>query len=318
VEQVVGKIKEPNSNTPAQALPAYKTQGPLVVKADVVPDEIGVNALDIDSIMLDLSGVHRDLMILYSVNVAIELLPDYLGASLTASLDQESKAHVIMRLLQLASCIGVSSGRIENVLGRLLSSTAHGLPQFFLQVILNASNPDKWVPQNISAPLKIIQSMENMPGNSANWESTLSFVGSSAEVKSVHPDPAFALTMLGNGARVRCENARRTDTTVILEAQGSSAAIAESSHNYLDNVKYRGHVRIEGAQGLRVEFDHRCQTESNCDPMAFFIDEEFLTKIHEYSGAVSEVSWKDFNVEDKDTLYYTFSSDGSRNEWGYR
>jgi hypothetical protein len=317
--QVVDQVAEVNANTAAKEQPACKTQGPLVVNPIFAPDKIAVNSFDIDSIMLDLSGVHRDLMILYSVNAAIELLPDYLGASLTDSLDQESKAHVIMRLLQLASCIGVSSGRIENVLGRLLSSTRHGLPQFFLQVILSASNPEKWVPQNMPA-LKTVQSMENVRGNSANWESTLTFVGSTGTVKSVQLDSAFALNMVGDGARVRCVNARShgTETVVILEAQGSSTAIAESSHNYVDNVRYRGHVRIEGAQGLRVEFDRRCRTESGCDPIAFFMDEEYLTKIHEYSGAAGESSWKDFNVEDQDSLYYTFSSDGSRNDWGYR
>ena len=283
-------------------------------KADVAPDQTGIQAFDIYSNMLDLSGVHRDLLILYSVNVAIELLPDYLSAILTASSDQESEAHVIMRLLQFASCIGVSSDRIENVLGRLLSSTKHGLPQFFLQVLLSASNPDKWVPQTIIAPFKTIHTMENVLGNSAKWESTLSFVGLTSPVKSVFCDPAFVLNMVEDRARVKCVTSRSTETLVVLEAQGAYIGIAESSHNYLDDVKYRGSVRIEGAQGLRVEFDHRCKTESGCDPMAFYIDEHYQTKIHEYSGD----SWKDFDIEGKDTLYYTFGSDGSSNYWGYR
>jgi hypothetical protein len=318
VVQVVDLVHVANSKTPALALPTFWTQGPWSVKAGVTPDKTGIKDFDFESSMLDLSGVHRDLMILYSVNVAIELLPDYLGASLTSALDQEleSKAHVIMRLLQLASCIGVSSGRIENVLGRLLSSTRHGLPQFFLQVVLSASNPEKWALQSIAASLKIVQSMENVQGNSANWESELSFVGLTGPVKSVHRDPGFALNIVEHGARVKCENARSTESLVILEAEGATTAIAESSHNYLDNVRYRGHVRIEGARGLSVEFDCRCETENGCDPIAFYEDEAYLTKIHEHSGPVG--SWKDFKVEDKDTLHYTFSSDGSQNFWGYR
>ncbi len=41
----------------------------------------------------------------------------------------------------------------------------------------------------------------------------------------------------------------------------------ESPHPYTDDTSLTGHVRIQGAEGLRVEFDRQCSTERRHDPL---------------------------------------------------
>jgi hypothetical protein len=106
-----------------------------------------------------------------------------------------------------------------------------------------------------------------------------------------------------------------------LIAESDVAAVAvESEHKYRDNVSYRGSVVFEGALELSVEFDKRCNTESGCDKLTFFADEQYKTdpfsSAHEFSGS-GEINWKNFTVK-SDRIFYSFSSDSSRNEWGYR
>ena len=43
--------------------------------------------------------------------------------------------------------------------------------------------------------------------------------------------------------------------------------VQESPHPYTDDTSLSGHVRIPGAEGLRVEFDHQCSTERRHDPL---------------------------------------------------
>ena len=43
--------------------------------------------------------------------------------------------------------------------------------------------------------------------------------------------------------------------------------IQETNHPYIDDVSLSGHVRIPGAESLRIEFDRQCSTERRHDPL---------------------------------------------------
>ncbi|VEN50261.1 unnamed protein product [Callosobruchus maculatus] len=91
--------------------------------------------------------------------------------------------------------------------------------------------------------------------------------------------------------------------------------VQESSHPYVDDVTLRGHVRLPGADALRVEFDRRCSTERRHDPL----------QIMDGSGRIiatrSGREWSDWSSELRvpgDELRWTFTSDSSVNGWGWR
>ncbi|CAG9815802.1 unnamed protein product [Phaedon cochleariae] len=91
--------------------------------------------------------------------------------------------------------------------------------------------------------------------------------------------------------------------------------VQESSHPYVDDVTLRGHVRLPGADALRVEFDRRCSTERRHDPL----------QITDGTGRIvatcSGREWSDWSSELRipgDELRWTFTSDSSVNGWGWR
>ncbi|XP_044262446.1 E3 ubiquitin-protein ligase HERC2 isoform X2 [Tribolium madens] len=91
--------------------------------------------------------------------------------------------------------------------------------------------------------------------------------------------------------------------------------VQESSHPYIDDITLRGHVRLPGADALRVEFDRRCSTERRHDPL----------QITDGTGRVvatrSGREWGDWSAELRipgDELRWTFTSDSSVNGWGWR
>ncbi|CAH1964040.1 unnamed protein product [Acanthoscelides obtectus] len=91
--------------------------------------------------------------------------------------------------------------------------------------------------------------------------------------------------------------------------------VQESSHPYVDDVTLKGHVRLPGADALRVEFDRRCSTERRHDPL----------QIMDGSGRIiatrSGREWSDWSSELRvpgDELRWTFTSDSSVNGWGWR
>ena len=273
---------------------------------------------DINTCIHELSTVQRELLILYSVNVSIELLPEYLSTNQTASVDKESNAHVIMRVLQLAVRIGLSSERLESVVNRLLSSSRPGVPQFFLQVLSNASNPSRWVSKSACASSSVIQTMQASGGEA--WECVLSFNDSSQPISTILCDPSFHLFAVEkNAVKIKFKNrkgsSRRNRTDVKVERQGSTLAIVESDHNYADGVYYSGSIKIVGSSSLQIEFDSRCHTEKSCDVLTFYNDESFSTEICSFSGSDG---WQSFTVHNTDSIFYKFRSDGSVNFWGYR
>ena len=89
----------------------------------------------------------------------------------------------------------------------------------------------------------------------------------------------------------------------------------ESSHPYTDDAMLTGHVRIPGAESLRVEFDRQCSTERRHDPLTIMDGTGRIVSIR--SGR----EWSDWSPELRvtgDELKWKFNSDGSVNGWGWR
>ncbi|XP_033111225.1 E3 ubiquitin-protein ligase HERC2-like [Anneissia japonica] len=91
--------------------------------------------------------------------------------------------------------------------------------------------------------------------------------------------------------------------------------VQESHHPYADDTTTTGHVKIPGAEALRVEFDRQCSTERRHDPLTIM------------DGAGRTVStrsgreWNDWSPELRivgDDLKWKFTTDGSVNGWGWR
>ncbi|XP_034934449.1 E3 ubiquitin-protein ligase HERC2 [Chelonus insularis] len=91
--------------------------------------------------------------------------------------------------------------------------------------------------------------------------------------------------------------------------------VQETPHPYFDDTTLTGHVKIPGAEALRVEFDRQCSTERRHDPLT----------IMDGAGRVVAVKsgreWCEWEAEIKiqgDELFWRFSSDSSVNGWGWR
>ncbi|XP_074649618.1 E3 ubiquitin-protein ligase HERC2-like [Tubulanus polymorphus] len=91
--------------------------------------------------------------------------------------------------------------------------------------------------------------------------------------------------------------------------------VQESPHPYTDDTSLNGHVKIPGAEGLRVEFDRQCSTERRHDPLTIMDATGRTVTIR--SGR----EWSDWSQELRitgDELKWKFTSDGSVNGWGWR
>lgn len=89
----------------------------------------------------------------------------------------------------------------------------------------------------------------------------------------------------------------------------------ESTHPYIDGTTLTGHVKIPGAEALRVEFDRRCSTERRHDPLAIMDGNNRLLAVK--SGR----EWSEWSADIRvpgDELRWRFCSDGSVNGWGWR
>ncbi|RLU17868.1 hypothetical protein DMN91_010107 [Ooceraea biroi] len=91
--------------------------------------------------------------------------------------------------------------------------------------------------------------------------------------------------------------------------------VQETPHPYIDDTTLTGHVKILGAEELRIEFDRQCSTEKRHDPLT----------IMDGSGRVVAVrsgrEWTEWGPEIKiqgDELKWRFCSDGSVNGWGWK
>ena len=91
--------------------------------------------------------------------------------------------------------------------------------------------------------------------------------------------------------------------------------LVESPHPYNNNMDVYETLSVPGASQLRLEFDTQTHTESGCDPLRFYRDEERKDLICEYSG--ENQNFKDFTVEG-DTVFMWFHTDSSVVYWGYK
>ncbi|XP_050578084.1 E3 ubiquitin-protein ligase HERC2 [Bombus affinis] len=91
--------------------------------------------------------------------------------------------------------------------------------------------------------------------------------------------------------------------------------VQESPHPYIDGTTLTGHVKVPGAEALRVEFDRRCSTERRHDPLTIMDSSNRILAVK--SGR----EWSEWAAEIRisgDELRWRFSSDGSVNGWGWR
>ena len=91
--------------------------------------------------------------------------------------------------------------------------------------------------------------------------------------------------------------------------------IQETPHPYIDDTTLTGHVKIPGAEALRIEFDRLCSTERRHDPLTLMDGTGRVVAIK--SGR----EWNEWATEIRiqgDELRWRFSSDGSVNGWGWR
>ena len=65
--------------------------------------------------------------------------------------------------------------------------------------------------------------------------------------------------------------------------QGTIATV-ESTHEYVNNGKYRGCVEFDVAEAMDIVFDDRCSTEDGGDWLAFYATEEDLVAEHPIEG----------------------------------
>ncbi|KAL3277032.1 hypothetical protein HHI36_012394 [Cryptolaemus montrouzieri] len=91
--------------------------------------------------------------------------------------------------------------------------------------------------------------------------------------------------------------------------------VQESSHPYVDDVTLKGHVRLPGADALRVEFDCRCSTERRHDPLTIT---DGTGRIVATRSGRERSEWSSELRIPGDELRWTFTSDSSVNGWGWR
>ncbi|XP_011304625.1 E3 ubiquitin-protein ligase HERC2 [Fopius arisanus] len=91
--------------------------------------------------------------------------------------------------------------------------------------------------------------------------------------------------------------------------------VQETPHPYIDDTTLTGHVKIPGAEALRVEFDRQCSTERRHDPLTIMDGAGRVVAIK--SGREPSEWSAEIRIQG-DELFWRFTSDGSVNGWGWR
>ncbi|EAL38855.3 AGAP011823-PA, partial [Anopheles gambiae str. PEST] len=91
--------------------------------------------------------------------------------------------------------------------------------------------------------------------------------------------------------------------------------VQETSHPYIDDIILVGHVKIPGAESLRIEFDSQCSTERRNDPL--IIIDGSGNVIATRSGR-EYAQWAQEIRIPGDQMRWKFTSDNSVNGWGWR
>lgn len=91
--------------------------------------------------------------------------------------------------------------------------------------------------------------------------------------------------------------------------------VQETSHPYIDDISLVGHVKIPGAEFLRLEFDCQCSTEKRNDPLIIMDGNGRVVATRsgrEYAQWAPEIRIQG------DEMSWKFTSDISVNGWGWR
>jgi hypothetical protein len=100
--------------------------------------------------------------------------------------------------------------------------------------------------------------------------------------------------------------------------------VLETPHPYLDNMDTEWVISIPGAKRLKIVFDSRSKTETNCDWLIFYKDSTRSVKYGErYHGRNGSENFPGFGRRpplwiDSDSCVAHFHSDGSTVDWGVR
>jgi E3 ubiquitin-protein ligase HERC2 len=91
--------------------------------------------------------------------------------------------------------------------------------------------------------------------------------------------------------------------------------VQESSHPYMDDITLVGHVKIPGAEYLRIEFDPQCSTEKRNDPLIIM---DASGRIIATRSGREYAQWAQEIRIPGDEMRWKFTSDNSVNGYGFR
>lgn len=91
--------------------------------------------------------------------------------------------------------------------------------------------------------------------------------------------------------------------------------VQESSHPYVDDITLVGHVKIPGAESLRIEFDPQCSTEKRNDPVIIM---DASGRVIATRSGREFANWASEIRIPGDEMRWKFTSDSSVNGWGFR
>ncbi len=91
--------------------------------------------------------------------------------------------------------------------------------------------------------------------------------------------------------------------------------VQETSHPYIDDITLVGHVKVPGAEALRLEFDSQCSTEKRNDPLIIM---DGSGRVIATRSGREYAQWAPEIRIPGDEMRWKFTSDNSVNGWGWR
>lgn len=91
--------------------------------------------------------------------------------------------------------------------------------------------------------------------------------------------------------------------------------VQETSHPYIDDITLVGHVKIPGAEALRLEFDSQCSTEKRNDPLIIM---DGSGRVIATRSGREYTQWAPEIRIPGDEMRWKFTSDNSVNGWGWK
>jgi len=110
-------------------------------------------------------------------------------------------------------------------------------------------------------------------------------------------------------------NQIESEKAVLAKTTQKVTEIYESDHPYPNSAALNHTVQIQGATHYTLKFDSECKTESTYDFLELWNDQSKSQRLHRWEG----IDFAGRTVEvDNPLLYFTFTSDGSTNYWGWK